>query len=258
MTLPPVRQTLTHTQATCHAELEAIGACVQRGTLARLRGSDLFVTCEPCIMCAQALRTVGVAHVYYGCRNPRFGGNGSVVAVHSAPFVSPFPLVLCMCVLQLTHECCCCACSVDSRARATRARAAAARRRPCAPSVPSLRRPILMVCLLRPAQECCGTSSLTHGFAPLVQRRTGSMTAACSRCWRARHQSARAPTAPLREARVCVEKGGGGSVNVREREDVVGGSVVGMRRERGFKGGRLSGLRPRAAPGGQRPRPPPR
>ena len=87
-------------QATCHAELEAIGACVERGTLAQLRGSDLFVTCEPCIMCAQALRTVGVAHVYYGCRNPRFGGNGSVVAVHSAPFVFlPF------CFLFLSFPC---------------------------------------------------------------------------------------------------------------------------------------------------------
>lgn len=76
------------TQATCHAELEAINECVRRGTLERLRGCDLFVTCEPCIMCAQALRIIGIGHVYYGCRNPRFGGNGSVVAVHSTPFVS--------------------------------------------------------------------------------------------------------------------------------------------------------------------------
>ena len=85
------------TQATCHAELEAINECVRRGTLERLRGCDLFVTCEPCIMCAQALRIIGIGHVYYGCRNPRFGGNGSVVAVHSAPFVSfsvPFFCIL--------------------------------------------------------------------------------------------------------------------------------------------------------------------
>ena len=86
------------TQATCHAELEAINECVRRGTLERLRGCDLFVTCEPCIMCAQALRIIGIGHVYYGCRNPRFGGNGSVVAVHSTPFVflflSPFFCIL--------------------------------------------------------------------------------------------------------------------------------------------------------------------
>ena len=106
-------RTHANTQATCHAELEAIGACVARGTLAQLRGSDLFVTCEPCIMCAQALRTVGVAHVYYGCRNPRFGGNGSVVAVHSAPFVSPssaplhpsLALMLCALVAHVQRTC---------------------------------------------------------------------------------------------------------------------------------------------------------
>lgn len=47
-----------------------------------LSGSDLFVTCEPCIMCAEALRLVGVRRVFFGCRNERFGGNGSVLSVH--------------------------------------------------------------------------------------------------------------------------------------------------------------------------------
>ena len=41
-------------------------------------------------MCAQALRYVGVSHVYYGCPNPRFGGNGSVVSVNTLTFVSTF------------------------------------------------------------------------------------------------------------------------------------------------------------------------
>ena len=35
-------------------------------------------------MCAQALRAVGVARVFFGCSNPRFGGNGSVLSIHSS------------------------------------------------------------------------------------------------------------------------------------------------------------------------------
>ncbi|KAM3141877.1 hypothetical protein pb186bvf_005963 [Paramecium bursaria] len=42
----------------------------------------LFVTCEPCIMCAHALNLVNIQKVYYGCPNPRFGGNGSVMSVN--------------------------------------------------------------------------------------------------------------------------------------------------------------------------------
>ena len=45
---------------------------------------DLFVTCEPCIMCSAALAMVGIRRVYFGCRNPRFGGCGSVLALHAS------------------------------------------------------------------------------------------------------------------------------------------------------------------------------
>ena len=38
----------------------------------------LYVTCEPCIMCAYALNLVGIKEVYFGCKNDKFGGNGSV------------------------------------------------------------------------------------------------------------------------------------------------------------------------------------
>ena len=35
-------------------------------------------------MCASALRQMGIAHVYYGAANERFGGCGSVLGVNSA------------------------------------------------------------------------------------------------------------------------------------------------------------------------------
>ncbi len=44
--------------------------------------ADLYVTCEPCIMCAGALSLLRVRRVFYGCRNDRFGGCGSILPVH--------------------------------------------------------------------------------------------------------------------------------------------------------------------------------
>lgn len=43
----------------------------------------LYVTTEPCVMCAAALRLVGLTDVVYGCGNQRFGGCGSRLDVHS-------------------------------------------------------------------------------------------------------------------------------------------------------------------------------
>jgi tRNA-specific adenosine deaminase 2 len=42
----------------------------------------LYVTCEPCIMCAYALNLSGIKKVVYGCKNDKFGGNGSILSLH--------------------------------------------------------------------------------------------------------------------------------------------------------------------------------
>ena len=74
--------------ATRHAEMVAID---QLETYAKDRKtplkdvcgrSRLFVTVEPCVMCAFALRLIGLCDVVFGCRNDRFGGCGSVLDVH--------------------------------------------------------------------------------------------------------------------------------------------------------------------------------
>jgi tRNA-specific adenosine deaminase 2 len=55
-----------------------------------LSSTDLYVTVEPCIMCASLLRQYHIRAVYYGCANDRFGGNGSVVSLHVDPgFAEP-------------------------------------------------------------------------------------------------------------------------------------------------------------------------
>ncbi|SZF01663.1 unnamed protein product [Blumeria hordei] len=42
----------------------------------------LYVTVEPCIMCASLLRQVGIQRVFFGAWNDKFGGTGSVLHIH--------------------------------------------------------------------------------------------------------------------------------------------------------------------------------
>ena len=51
----------------------------------------LYVTIEPCVMCAAALREIGLTRIKYGSRNDRFGGCGSVLSVHDAPSLDRWP-----------------------------------------------------------------------------------------------------------------------------------------------------------------------
>ena len=59
-----------------------------------LQSSDLYVTVEPCIMCASALRQLKIQAVYFGCINDRFGGTGGVLSIHSeyASIETPYPI----------------------------------------------------------------------------------------------------------------------------------------------------------------------
>lgn len=54
-----------------------------------LHTTDLYVTVEPCIMCASALRQYRIRAVYFGCLNDRFGGCGGVMNCHSDPSIEP-------------------------------------------------------------------------------------------------------------------------------------------------------------------------
>lgn len=46
-----------------------------------LRECDLYVTIEPCIMCASLLRQFGIRRVFYGAVNEKFGGTGGVLRI---------------------------------------------------------------------------------------------------------------------------------------------------------------------------------
>ena len=63
---------------TAHAEMEALrAACTTVGNY-RLPGAELFVTLEPCAMCAGALVLARVARIVYSAPDPKSGAAGSV------------------------------------------------------------------------------------------------------------------------------------------------------------------------------------
>lgn len=67
---------------TLHAEFVAIKKILQYHEASVFHETSLFVTVEPCIMCASALRQLGIKHVVFGCGNDKFGGCGSVFSMH--------------------------------------------------------------------------------------------------------------------------------------------------------------------------------
>ncbi|MEO0682476.1 MAG: nucleoside deaminase [Pseudomonadota bacterium] len=59
---------------TAHAEILALRAACAAAGSARLPGHALFVTLEPCAMCAAALAAARIARVVYGAADPKSGG----------------------------------------------------------------------------------------------------------------------------------------------------------------------------------------
>jgi tRNA(adenine34) deaminase len=59
---------------TAHAELLAIRSAAQALGVPRLVGCDLWVTLEPCPMCAQAISFARLRRLYFGAGDPKGGG----------------------------------------------------------------------------------------------------------------------------------------------------------------------------------------
>ena len=78
---------------TAHAEVLAIrAACAVLGQ-ERLTGHDLYVTLEPCPMCAAAISNARVARLYYGAADPKSGGVAQGPRVFSHPQCHHIPQV---------------------------------------------------------------------------------------------------------------------------------------------------------------------
>ncbi|MDD5952265.1 MAG: nucleoside deaminase [Oscillospiraceae bacterium] len=76
----------TEKNALFHAEIEAIGAACQKLGGWRLWQCQLYVTLEPCPMCAGAILNARIPQVYFGARDEKNGACGSVTDLFSLPF----------------------------------------------------------------------------------------------------------------------------------------------------------------------------
>ncbi len=63
-----------HKDPTAHAELLALRAAARRLSSARLSHCDLYVTLEPCPMCAQAISFFRIRRLYFAAPDPKGGG----------------------------------------------------------------------------------------------------------------------------------------------------------------------------------------
>ncbi|KAL9586348.1 MAG: hypothetical protein Q9212_000966 [Teloschistes hypoglaucus] len=72
---------------TRHAEFQAVDQILDTHPSSVFSDADLYVTVEPCIMCASAIRQLGIRAVYFGCSNDRFGGTGGVLSIHTDPSI---------------------------------------------------------------------------------------------------------------------------------------------------------------------------
>lgn len=70
---------------TAHAEMLAIRAACAAAGSERLVGHDLYVTLEPCAMCAAAIAAARIARLYYGASDPKSGGVAHGARVFSHP-----------------------------------------------------------------------------------------------------------------------------------------------------------------------------
>jgi tRNA(adenine34) deaminase len=78
-------RTLTDRDPTAHAEILAIRAAAAGIGSERLIDCDLYVTLEPCTMCAAAISFARIRRLYYGAADPKGGAVDSGVRFFASP-----------------------------------------------------------------------------------------------------------------------------------------------------------------------------
>lgn len=78
---------------TAHAEVLAIRAACAAAGSERLPGHDLYVTLEPCAICAGTIAAARIARLYYGAADPKSGGVAHGARVFSHPQAHHVPEV---------------------------------------------------------------------------------------------------------------------------------------------------------------------
>lgn len=78
-------RTLIDRDPTAHAEVLALREAARRVGSERLTDCDLYVTLEPCTMCAAAISFARIRRLYYGASDPKGGAVDSGVRFFAAP-----------------------------------------------------------------------------------------------------------------------------------------------------------------------------
>ena len=78
-------RTLADRDPTAHAEMVAIRRAAEALGSERLVDCDLYVTLEPCTMCAAAISFARIRRLYYGAADPKGGGVDSGVRFFASP-----------------------------------------------------------------------------------------------------------------------------------------------------------------------------
>ena len=78
-------RTVADRDPTAHAELLALRAAAAALGSERITGCDLYVTLEPCAMCAAAMSFARIRRLYYGAADPKGGAVDNGVRFFSAP-----------------------------------------------------------------------------------------------------------------------------------------------------------------------------
>ena len=77
--------------ATAHAEIQAIREAGRRLSRWRLNGCTLYVTLEPCSMCAGAIMAARISRLVYGATDARAGAVESIFNIPGHPSLGPSP-----------------------------------------------------------------------------------------------------------------------------------------------------------------------
>lgn len=86
-------RTRERNDVTAHAEIAAIREAAASVGDERLIGADLYVTLEPCTMCAAAISFARIRRLYYGASDPKGGAVESGVRFYASPTCHHVPEV---------------------------------------------------------------------------------------------------------------------------------------------------------------------
>ncbi len=81
-------RTISACDPTAHAEILALRNAAAFTGNHRLSGADLYVTLEPCIMCAGAILHARISRLFYATPDWRFGATGSALNLLDSPFLN--------------------------------------------------------------------------------------------------------------------------------------------------------------------------